>query len=299
MTETGKDILLTGATGYVGGKLLPELEKQGRKVRCVARRPEALQEKTGPQTEVVKADLLDPASLERAMQGISAAYFLVHSMQSGSGFADLEKSSALNFSAAACKAGVERIIYLGGLAHGHALSPHLASRQEVGKILRDSGVKTIEFQASIIIGAGSLSFELVRSLVNRLPVMITPRWVSMCAQPLYIGDVISYLVAALDLPLESSRVYEIGGADRVSYLDIMKEQARTTGKKRIMLPVPVLTPYLSSLWLGMVTPIQATVGKKLIEGVKNESLVKNDSALQDFGIKPGGVRMALQKANAE
>jgi len=292
-------ILLTGATGYVGGRLLPVLEEQGRKVRCLARTPEKLRDKLGKGSEAVKADLLDPASLERAMEGVGAAYYLVHSMEAGAGFAEMERKSAQNFADAACKAGVERILYLGGLAHGDGLSPHLHSRQEVGRVLRESGVKTIEFRASVILGAGSLSFELVRSLVERLPAMITPRWVSICAQPIYIGDVISYLVAALDIPLEESRVFEIGGADRVSYLDIMKEQARVTGKKRIMVPVPVLTPWLSSLWLGMVTPLQAKVGRKLIEGVKNASVVKDESALHAFDIKPAGMYYALLQANSE
>lgn len=292
-------ILLTGATGYVGGKLLPVLEEQGRKVRCLARTPAKLQSRLGPGSEAVKGDLLEPASLEKAMEGVDAAYYLVHSMEAGPAFAELERQSAQNFSTAARKAGVERIVYLGGLAHGDGLSSHLHSRQEVGRVLRKSGVKTVEFRASVILGAGSLSFELVRSLVERLPVMITPRWVSVCAQPIYIGDVISYLVAALDVPLEESRVFEIGGADRVSYLDIMKEQARVRGKKRTMVPVPVLTPWLSSLWLGMVTPLQAKVGRKLIEGVKNASVVKDESALHVFDVRPAGITYALQQANSE
>jgi uncharacterized protein YbjT (DUF2867 family) len=244
-------ILMTGATGYVGGRLLKRLEAEGYPVRCLARRPEFLRPRVGPQTQVVAGDVLDAESLLRAMDGAAAAYYLVHSMGAARGFEETDRAAAERFGAAAAASGLGRIIYLGGLGHGPDLSPHLKSRQEVGRVLRESGVPVLEFRASIVIGSGSLSFEMVRALVERLPVMITPRWVEVEAQPIAVDDLIEYLVAALDVPLTESRVFEIGGADRVSYGDIMREYARQRGLRRVMIRVPFLTPRLSSLWLGL------------------------------------------------
>ena len=291
-----KHVLLTGATGYVGGRLLKALESKGYVVRCLARRPEFLKDKLGDATEVIKGDFLDEASLEKAMEGIDAAYYLVHSMGTKGVFDEEETRSALNFVKAAQKSGVRRIIYLGGLSHGDKLSPHLKSRQSVGKILRESGIPTLEFQASIIIGSGSLSFEMIRSLMERLPVMTTPRWVSVLAQPIGIEDVIQYLAQAIEIPLSVSQVFEIGGPERMSYLDLMKEYGRQKGLKRLIIPVPVLTPGLSSLWLGLVTPLYARVGRKLIESMRHETVVKDDSALKTFSVTPMTVREAIQRA---
>jgi len=187
-------VLLTGATGYVGGRLLKALEQTPRRVRCLARRPDYLRPKVARSTEVVGGDLLDPATLDAAMKDVSTAYYLVHSMGAKGDFDEVERRSADNFARAAHAAGVKRIIYLGGLGEGGQLSRHLASRQQVGRILRESGVPTIEFRASIIIGSGSLSFEMIRALVDKLPVMITPRWVRMRAQPIAIEDVVAYLM---------------------------------------------------------------------------------------------------------
>ena len=184
--------------------------------------------------------------------------------------------------AAARAAGAGRIVYLGGLGRGPSLSRHLRSRHEVGRILRESGVPTIELRASIVIGSGSLSFEMVRALVERLPVMITPRWVSQPTQPIAIEDLVDYLVAALDVDLDGSTVFEIGGADRVSYVDVMQEYARQRGLRRLMIRVPVLTPRLSSLWLGLVTPVYARVGRELIESIRNATVVDDDSARRLF-----------------
>src|SRR3990170_4342259 len=294
--ERSRLILLTGASGYVGGRLLAALEAAGHRVRCLARHPEFLQSRVASTTQVVKGDVLDPESLAAALDGVDTAYYLVHAMGSGNTFEEEESRAAGNFADAARAAGVRRIVYLGGLGSGSRLSPHLASRQETGRILRESGVPTVEFRASIIIGSGSLSFEMIRALVDRLPVMITPRWVRIKSQPISIEDVIAYLLAALDVSLEDSVVLEIGGEDVVSYRDIMREYARQRGLKRIMIPVPVLTPGLSSLWLGLVTPVYARIGRKLIDSIPHETVVKDDRALQMFKIRPRGIRAAIERA---
>jgi uncharacterized protein YbjT (DUF2867 family) len=217
-------------------------------------------------------------------------------MGSASGFSEADRSAAAAFGEAARRAGVRRIIYLGGLGRGPSLSPHLASRQEVGRVLAQSGVPTIEFRASIIIGSGSLSFEMIRSLVEKLPVMTTPAWVRTLAQPIGIEDVIAYLVAALAAPVSVSGVFEIGGPDRVSYEGIMREYARQRGLRRIMIKVPLLTTRLSSLWLGLVTPLYARIGRALIDSVRNETLVSDDRALQTFDVRPRSLREALERA---
>lgn len=191
---------------------------------------------------------------------------------------------------------MSRIIYPGGLGSGDELSPHLRSRQVVGECLRAEGVPVIEFRASIVIGSGSLSFEMIRSLVERLPIMITPRWVDVLAQPIAVTDVVDYLVEALELPVNQHRIFEIGGTDRVSYRDIMTEYARQRGLRRLMIPVPVITPHLSSLWLGLVTPLYARVGRKLIDSIRNPTVVNDDSALRFFKIQPMGLKQAIRLA---
>ena len=289
-------VLLTGATGYVGGRLLRVLTSRGYRVRCMARNPEPLIARVGPETEVVQGDVTDATSLRAAMAGVGVAFYLVHSMGSRGRFDEEDRVAARAFAEAAVATGVRRIVYLGGLGRGDNLSPHLASRQEVGRILRESGVPTIEFRASVILGSGSLSFEMVRALVETLPVMVTPKWVLTPTQPIAVEDVIEYLAAAVDAPLEGSRVFEIGGPDRVSYLDLLREYARQRGLKRLILPVPVLTPWLSSLWLGLVTPLYARVGRKLIDSVRNETVVTDDSALHVFDVRPRGFREAIERA---
>jgi uncharacterized protein YbjT (DUF2867 family) len=290
-----RNILLTGATGYVGGRLLRALEQRGCRARCLARNPERLRGRVAPTTEVVAGDCQDLESLKVSMSGVQAAYYLVHSMGSDQSFEEQDRGAAVNFARAAEETGVRRIIYLGGLGKGD-LSPHLRSRQEVGAILRKPGVEVIEFRASIVIGSGSVSFEIIRALVERLPVMICPRWVSMAAQPIGIEDLIAYLVAALDLPLQGSRVIEIGGPDQVSYREIMNEYARQRGLRRFMIPVPVLTPRLSSLWLGLVTPVYARVGRKLIDSIRNTTVVADSAALSLFSIRPVGLREMISRA---
>jgi len=298
-TSSGqKRVLLTGATGYVGGRLLPVLEQEGYAVRCLARRPEFLKPKVSPTTEVVAGDVLDRASLARALEGVAAAYYLVHSMGSRGSFEENDRQAARNFAEAAAQAHVERLVYLGGLGEGEALSPHLRSRQEVGEILRRSGVPVVEFRASIVIGSGSLSFEMIRSLVERLPIMITPKWVGVLAQPIAIDDLVAYLLAALRLPLAECRVYEIGGRDQVSYADIMRLYARMRGIRVRMIPVPFLTPFLSSLWLGLVTPLYARIGRKLIESIVHATVVRDEAARRVFAVQPMGIEEALHRAIA-
>jgi len=231
------------------------------------------------------------------MAGVHTAYYLVHSMGSPGKFEEEDRQAARNFATAARQAGVRRIIYLGGLgAEGPALSAHLRSRQEVADILRASEIPTIEFRASIVIGSGSLSFEMIRALVQRLPVMICPRWVAVKAQPIAVEDVVAYLVQALALPVEEGAVFEIGGADQVSYGEIMAEYARQCGLRRWTISVPVLTPRLSSLWLGLVTPVYARIGRKLVDSLRNPTLVRDPSALAVFGIRPKGLRESIERA---
>jgi uncharacterized protein YbjT (DUF2867 family) len=295
-------VLLTGASGYVGGRLLRLLEELGHPVRCLARRPDFLARRVGSETEVVEGDVLRSETLPPALRGIEVAYYLIHSMgnQGDARFEVQDRVGAGNFGRAAREAGVRRIIYLGGLGNeSESLSSHLRSRHEVGRVLRASGVPVIEFRASIVIGSGSLSFEMIRALVERLPVMVTPRWVRVLAQPIAIADLLAYLVAAISLGVDGDPIYEIGGSDVVSYRDLMREYARQRGLRRGMLPVPVLTPRLSSLWLGLVTPLYARVGRNLIESICHETVIRDDRARRDFPeIKPMGVREAIASALA-
>ena len=291
-------VLLTGATGYVGGRLLKALEQRGLPVRCLARHPEFLKSRVAANTEVAQGDCLDRASLPAVLSGMDTAYYLVHSMGSPGKFEEQDRQAARNFAEAAREAGIRRIIYLGGLGEKDpSLSAHLRSRLEVADILRTSGIPVIEFRASIIIGSGSLSFEMIRALVQRLPVMICPRWVAVKAQPIAIEDVIAYLLQALELPVnEGGAIFEIGGPDQVSYGEIMREYAAQCHLRRRMIPVPALTPHLSSLWLGLVTPIYARVGRKLVDSLRNPTVVRNPSALAVFDIKPKGIREAITRS---
>ena len=289
-------ILLTGANGYIGGRLLPVLESGGEKLRCLVRHPLYLKGRVGPGTDVVQGDLCDRNSFAGALEGVDTAFYLVHCMGEESNFEEQERQAALNFVEEARSAGVRRIIYLGGLAHGGSLSSHLRSRMRVGQILRESGIPTVEFRASVIIGSGSLSFDMVRTLVERLPVMITPKWVRSLAQPIAIEDVIQYLVEAMDIPLEGSAVFEIGGVDQVSYEGIMQEYARQRKLRRFMIPVPFFSPKAASYWLALVTPLYFRVGRKLIASVKHDSIVEDDAALKAFTVKPKGLAEAITRA---
>lgn len=290
-------VLVTGATGYVGGRLIRLLVEDGWSVRCLARQPERLAPRLPEGAEVVRGDLLDAASLPPAMQGITVAYYLVHSMGATGDFEQQDRLAAGNFGAAAKAAGVQRIVYLGGLGEdAPELSAHLRSRHEVGERLRASGVPVIELRASIIIGSGSLSFEMIRALVERLPIMITPRWVGVTAQPIAVEDVLSYLRQSASCEAKRGVIFEIGGPDRVSYGDLMREYARLRGLHRLMVSVPLLTPRLSSLWLGLVTPLFARVGRKLIDSIRYPTVVRDDAALRHFSVKPMGVSDAMRRA---
>ena len=290
-------VLLTGATGYVGGRLLRALENAGHRVRCLARRPAYLGGKTGFRTEVVEGDVFDRKSLAGALDGVRTAYYLIHSLGEGASFAAADRRAASGFAEAAREAGLARIIYLGGLGRQEAgLSAHLRSRQEVGDALRASGVPVVEFRAAIIIGSGSLSFEIIRALVERVPVMVAPRWVRTLTQPIAIEDVVQYLVAAAEREPGPGRIFEIGGADQVTYGDILMEYARQRGLRRLIIPVPVLTPRLSSLWLVLVTPVHARAGRLLIEGLRNPTLVEDNAALTAFPVRPMGMKQAIARA---
>jgi uncharacterized protein YbjT (DUF2867 family) len=295
-------VLVAGASGYIGGRLIPALESRGVRVRCMARKPDALRARLGPGAEAVAGDVLDRASLDAPLAGVETAYYLVHMMSGSEGFEEQDRRAAGHFAEAARAAGVRRIIYLGGLGDDDdlTLSPHLKSRHEVGAILRESGVETIEFRASAILGPGSLSYDMVKTLTDRLPVMICPKWLSTPSQPIAVEDVVAYLTAALDLPPGPSRIVEIGGSDVVKYRDLIEEYARQKGLKRTLISVPVLTPWLSGLWLAIVTPNKFGVGRHLIEGLKNPTVVRDDSARAAFPhIRPVGVVEAVRRAVAQ
>ncbi|MDF7826824.1 NAD(P)H-binding protein [Pontiellaceae bacterium B12227] len=294
-----KKILLTGATGYVGSKLLRELEDQGHDINCLTRNPDNLKA-VGPNTRVFSGDVMIRSSMWRAFQGVDTAYFMIHMLHEREGFELKEIQAAENFAAMARDAGVKRIIYLGALGNrDDNLSPHLQSRQDVGLALRESHIPVLELRASIVIGKGSLSFEMIRDLTERLPFMVTPRWVSTAAQPISINDLLSYLVQAKDIELKKDEIVEIGSADRMSYGQLMKEYAKQRGLKRAMLPVPILSPKLSSHWLALITKIDPIIGRKLIEGIRNPTIVESDRASELFNIKPVSVEQAMAQALAE
>jgi uncharacterized protein YbjT (DUF2867 family) len=300
-----KLILVTGATGYVGGRLVPRLLAAGYRVRCLVRDPARLQGRGWlKQVELARGDMLQPESLVPAMRDVHALYYLVHSLGGGNDFSERDLMAARNCAGAAKAAGVERIVYLGGLGDPQAnLSPHLRSRQETGAALREAGVPVTEFRAAVIVGSGSLSFEMIRYLTERLPVMICPRWVFTRIQPIAIRNVLDYLVAALTCPASTGRILEIGGQDVLTYAGMMTGYARARGLKRRLLAVPVLTPRLSSYWVHLVTPIPASIARPLIRGLGNEVIVRDTSALQLFPAiqlldYDSAVRLALEKMDA-
>jgi len=288
--------MLTGASGYVGGRLLHRLEGSGRPVRCLTRRPALLRGRVAPDTDVVEGDVLDRASLGAALRGVHTACYLVHSMGGGGDFEDLDRRAALNFAEAACEAGVAQIVYLGGLGHDDDLSPHLASRHEVGRLLRDGGVPTVELRASIVIGSGSASFETVRALVEDLPVIVVPPWVETLAQPIAIEDVIDYLLAAIELEHPVDAVYEIGGADQVTYADVMREYARQRGLRRRVVRAPFITPRASRLLLGLLTPVYGRIAAAMVDSLRNETIVTSTAADAAFAVGTRGLPAAIERA---
>lgn len=289
-------ILIVGASGYIGARLVALLQAQGHDLVLMSRDARPLVERF-PGARVVAADLLQPSTLPAALDGVEVAYYLAHSMMAGErGFAERDRQAASNFASAASAAGVSRIIYLGGLGEDTpGLSHHLASRHETGAELAAHGVPVTEFRAAVIIGSGSASFEILRHLTERLPVMITPRWVGTRCQPIGIRDVLDYLVGALDHP-EVSGIVEIGGPDVLSYGDMMRSYARLRGLRRLMIPVPVLTPRLSSYWVNLVSPVPAGIARPLIEGLRNTVVVRDPGRAAAFGLQPRGFVESLQLA---
>ncbi|MDE0031373.1 MAG: SDR family oxidoreductase [Deltaproteobacteria bacterium] len=282
-------VLVTGATGYIGGRLTPRLLAEGHRVRVLARSAARVRSRSwADRVEIVEGDALDRDTLARALAGVDCAYYLIHSMGSGAGFHALDVDAARLFGQVAREAGVRHIVYLGGLGDPRAdLSQHLRSRQETGRALREGGVPVTEFRAAVIVGSGSISFEMIRYLVERLPVMVCPRWVYSRVQPIAVNDVLDYLVAALSNVACAGKIIEIGGREVTTYRGMMLGYARARGLRRWLVPVPVLTPRLSSYWVHWITPIPSGVSGPLIEGLRNEVVVTGSLAPELFpGIEP-------------
>lgn len=281
------NILVTGASGYIGGRLVPALLAADHRVRCLARTPQKLSGMEWiEQVEVIKGDVTDAASLDEAMAGIEVAFYLIHSMGESDAFAEVDRKAAAGFRQAAERAGVGRIVYLGGLGADTDpnLSTHLRSRHEVGSVLADGSIPVTELRAALIIGSGSASFEMLRYLVEVLPVMVTPRWIENRCQPIAVRDVLRWLVASADRTGSGAEVLEVGGPDVMTYRQMMAIYAEVAGlPRRWVVSVPVLTPKLSSLWVGLVTPLPSALARPLVEGLINEVIVTRqpDTALAD------------------
>ncbi len=296
-----KSVLVLGATGYVGGRLVPRLLDLGYQVRCLVRSPDKLYARPwSDRVQVVAGDVLDRDSLESAFEGIDVVYYLVHSMAAkGQEFVDLDREAAGNTAQAASRCNVDRIVYLGGLGRREVTqSDHLKSRHEVGEVLRTGTARVTEFRAAIIVGAGSVSFEMVHHLVNRLPVMICPRWVTTRTQPIAIDDVIAYLAAAIEVEESAGQIIDIGGPDILNFRDMMLQVARTLNLKRYLIQVPLLTPRLSSYWVNLVTPIPASISRPLIDGLRQETICESDKADRMFSIETTPFKEAVDKALA-
>ena len=265
-------VLVMGASGYVGTNLVPHLAALGMTVRAAARRRAALESRGWAGVELVTADALDPASLDRALAGIDIAYYLVHSMAAGADFPRIDREAAVHFRDAAARAGVKRIVYLGGLQPAHRASAHLASRGETGDLLREGAVPVTELRAGMIIGPGSAAFEVIRDLVFHLPGMLTPRWVRSRSQPIALADVLEYLARLPLLPDAAGRIYDAGGPEVLTYEELMRQFGALVGRHPVIVPVPVLTPQLSSYWLGLVTSVPTNVARALIEGLEHDVL---------------------------
>lgn len=302
-------VSIAGATGYIGGRLVPRLLSSGHRVRCLVRSPGKLLARswaTHPNLEIVPVDLADQAALTRALAGSSAAYYLVHSMISaGKDYAGHDRQLALHFAQASSAAGLQRIIYLGGLGEtGPGLSEHLSSRREVEHALASTGVPVTVLRAAMIIGSGSASFEILRYLVERLPIMITPRWVWTPSQPIAVRNVIGYLVGVLEHPQTAGQVYDIGGPEVLPYQDIMQIMAAELGlRRRLILPVPVLTPRLSSYWIHLVTPLGHSIARPLAEGLRNPVVCRDNRLAelvpQELLTVSQAIRAALTRVAAD
>ncbi len=296
-----KKILVTGVTGYIGGRLVPQLLTKGYEVRVLSRDAGRLEGRDWiEEVEIVEGDVLEPSSLNGVMKGVDIAYYLIHSMSGNSDadFHERDMQAARNFGKAAKQNGVDRIIYLGGLGNQEDdLSEHLSSRQKTGEVLRESGVAVTEFRAAIVVGSGSMSFEMIRYLTERVPIMISPKWVYSKVQPIGIRNVLQYLVLAIEKPETKDQIIEIGGSSVITYADMMKVYAEIKGLKRLLIPVPFLSPALSSHWVHWMTPVPASLARPLIEGLKNDVLVQNDKATRLFPeIEPISYKKAVELA---
>jgi len=289
-------VLVFGASGYIGTNLVPRLTAAGRRVRASARNLEVLEGRGWYEVETVAADALDPASLERALSGVDTAYYLVHSMAAGPSFVALDREAAGNFARAAAVAGVRRIVYLGGLIPSSPRSAHLKSRAETGEILRHSGVPVTELRAGMIIGPGSAAFEVIRDLVNHLPVMVTPRWVRSRSTPIALDDLLEDLVAVADCEAAAGRIFDVGGPDAVSYEEVMRCYARLVGRRPRILAVPVLTPGLSSLWLRLITSVPTGIAQALVEGLEHDFIAKDSSLRELVPRRLQGLEKAIRAA---
>jgi uncharacterized protein YbjT (DUF2867 family) len=293
--------LVTGASGYIGGRLVPELLRAGHTVRCMARDPGKLSDRPwSDQVEIAVADAMDESAVRRAMEGVDVAYYLIHSLGTGASFEQRDRIAARIFAAAAKAAEARRIVYLGGIISGRPdqLSPHLRSRAEVGDIMLSSGVPTAVLQAAVIIGSGSASFEMLRYLTERLPAMITPKWASTRIQPIAVHDVLRYLTGSATLPAGVSRRFDIGGPDVVTYAEMMRRYAEVAGlTPRLIVQVPLLTPRLSSLWVGLVTPVPASLAMPLVESLRNEVVCSEHDIAEHVPDPPGGT-LSLDQAIA-
>jgi uncharacterized protein YbjT (DUF2867 family) len=304
----GLRCLVTGATGYIGGRLVPELLAEGHRVRCLARSPGALRDHPwAGDAEVVRGDVTDAGSVAPAMRDIDVAYYLVHALGTGKGFEETDRRAARIFGEQARAAGVRRIVYLGGLTPAgvpdRELSPHLRSRAEVGRILLDSGVPTTVLRAAVIIGSGSASFEMLRYLTERLPVMVTPNWVNTRVQPIAVRDVLRTLVCSARMPDDVNRTFDIGGPDILTYRQMMMRYAAVAGlPRRLIVPVPVLTPTLSSHWVGLITPVPQSIARPLTESLRHEVVCHEHDIVRYVPDRQGrpiafdeSVRLALQR----
>lgn len=290
------NVLVMGASGYIGSHLVPRLAQRGHHVRAAARSRDVLEARGWTGVECVEADVLRPEALDEALAGVDIAYYLVHSMGSGTAFPQLDRAAARNFRRAAEHAGVRRIVYLGGLLPPGERSPHLDSRAETGEILRDGPIPVTELRAGIVVGAGSAAFEVIRDLVLHLPVMTTPRWVRSRTQPIALDDLLEYLTRIAEIPETAGGIYDVGGPDTLSYAEMMRAFGRVTGRRVRILSLPVLTPRLSSYWLDLVTAVPANVARPLIEGLRHDLLADDEAIRRLIPIRLRSYEEAVREA---